>query len=173
MKFEWDIKNIFSKKALAFVPQPSPTILGNSVLWHNDNLETYTNAYLKNAGLYSIIKRISKTASISPFKVYRVKDEKKHLKYKMWTGENATQESIQRAMTIKDFVYEEDNGHKLNLLIDKPNSLQRGNEFVENSIGFKLLTGNRFIMLGLLEEGANEGKPFNLWNLPPELCRYR
>lgn len=170
MKLEWKLSNLFEKKALSLRPQQI-NLFGNSALWHNDNLETYTNAYLKNAGLYSIVKRISKTASIAPFKVYRIKDEKKHLKYKQYTGENATEESLQRAMLIKDFVYEEDNDHLLNVLIDKPNTLQRGNEFVENSIGFKILTGNRFIMLGLLEEGANEGKPFNLWNLPPQFMQ--
>lgn len=171
MKLEWSLKNIFSKKALAFRPAPAINLVGNSVLWHNDNLETYTDAYLKNAGLYSIIKRIGKTASIAPFKVFRVKDQKKFLKYKHWTGENATPESIMRAFTIKAQVFEEDNEHPLNKLIDRPNDLQRGNEFVENSIGFKLLTGNRFIMLGLLQEGANERKPFNLYNLPPQYMR--
>lgn len=127
-----------------------------------------TDGYNRNASLYSIVNRITRTASMCPFKVYRVKDRKKALKIKSWTGENATRESIQKALLLKEQVYEEDNNHPLQKLIDKPNPWQGGAEFVMNSIGFKLLTGNRFLFKNVLDAGANKGKPFSIFNLPPQ-----
>jgi HK97 family phage portal protein len=132
------------------------------------NLEEKVEAYTTNAALYSIVNRIARTAAIAPFKVYKVKDQKKHLKYKQWTGENATPASIQRAMLIKDLVYEEDDKHRLNLLLERPNKWCRGTEFTINAIGFKLLSGNRFIRLVTLDLGANKGQPGELQILPSQ-----
>lgn len=133
-----------------------------------DNEKFITEGYSGNADLYSIVNRIASTAAIAPFKVYRIKDEKKFLKYKHWTGERATQASIQKAMLIKNQVFEEDNSHPLNALIDRPNHWQRSSEFTQTSIGFKLLTGNRFWFVNTLDAGANAGKPHSIFNLPPQ-----
>lgn len=136
-----------------------------------NSLQERVEAYTVNAALYSIVNRIAKTAAIAPFKVYRVKDEKKHLKYKAWTGENATPESIQRAMMMKELVYEEDSKHQLNKLIDRPNKWCRGTEFTINAIGFKLLSGNRFIRSVTADMGADNGKPISVEILPSQYMR--
>lgn len=133
-----------------------------------DNNKFVTEGYLRNADLYSIVNRITSTAAIAPFKVYRIKDQKKFLKYKHWTGERSTRESIQKAMLLKNQVFEEDNTHPLNELIDRPNHWQGSNEFTQTSIGFKLLTGNRFWFVNTLDSGANAGKPHSIFNLPPQ-----
>lgn len=141
-----------------------------------DNEAYVQRGYMGNADLYSIVNRIARTAAISPFKVYRIKQDNSksgrikslHRKYLAWTGENATSESLSQAMRIKDLVYEEDMSHELNQLLDKPNQWQNGTDFTINSIGYKLITGNRFLMLSILDGGANAGKPFDIINLPPQ-----
>lgn len=143
---------------------------GVSALWHSDGYHDNVTAYTSNATLYSIVNRISKMAAIAPFKVYKVKPGKKslHIKYKAWTGENATWESISKAMRIKSLVYEEDNSHPLNERIENPSKDTNGVQFIINSIGFKLLTGNRFWFMAVLEAGADAGKPWEIINLPPQ-----
>lgn len=133
------------------------------------DLQKYVcEGYLKNAGLYSIISKITKSASVCPFKVYRIKDEKKHLRIKGWTGSNATGESIERALLLKELAYEEDTNHPLNALLEQPNPMQKQALFVQNSIGFRLLTGNKFWYKVVLDGGANAGKPVAVYNLPPQ-----
>lgn len=140
--------------------------------WGDWNSSKYiTEGYMANAGLYSIINRITKTAAIAPFKVYLIKDQKKHQLYKAWTGARATKESITRAMTIKNLAYEEDLTHPLNQLIEKPNSWNSASEFTQTAIGFILITGNRFLFVNRLEAGANKGKPVEVYNLPPQHMR--
>lgn len=124
--------------------------------------------YADNATLYSVVNRIMRTAAMAPFKVYRVKDQAKHLKYKAFTGSNATAESLQQAVRIKSLTYEEDTTHELNKLIEKPNKYMGGNEFTQLSIGYKLLTGNRIWFKNILDAGANAGKPIAIYNLPPQ-----
>jgi HK97 family phage portal protein len=161
------------KAALALAGQPvSYSVLqlfGMSLVWGRWNQKDYIkNGYMASAPLYSVINRITRTAASVPFKVYRVKDEKKFAKYKSWTGARATKESLERAMLIKALVYEEDTQHPLNDLIAKPNPWQGTSEFVQNCLGFKLLTGNRFLLLTKLDIGVNTGNPVQLLNLPPD-----
>jgi HK97 family phage portal protein len=158
----------FGQKALV----PGKTIMnlfGFSVAWLTESSLTYVrNGYVGNPDVYTAVNKVARTASYAPFKVYRIKDKKKHLKYKMWTGQNATAESIQKALQIKSLVYEEDNDHPLNKLIEKPNKWQNSREFTESCIGFKLVTGERMLRVSKLDMGANEGNPFEVYNLPPQ-----
>lgn len=159
----------FGKKALV----PGKTILnlfGFSFAWISDSSLTYVkDGYTGNPDVYTAVSKVARTASYAPFKVYRIKDKKKHQRYKAWTGPNATQESVQKAMQIKSLAYEEDNDHPLNKLIEKPNKWQNNREFTESSIGFKLITGERMLRVTVLEMGANEGKPYEIYNLPPQI----
>jgi HK97 family phage portal protein len=135
---------------------------------HQGGYSDGITAYSRSAVLYSVINRITKTAAIAPWKVYTIKDQKKHWKYKQWTGENATQESLQRAMQIKELVYEENSNHPMNALLERPNEWTKGNEFIINAIGFKLLKGNRYIRVLSLDMGKNQGLPYALELLPPQ-----
>lgn len=143
-------------------------LFGMSLVWGKWNGEDHIKAYEQNASLYSIVNRITRTASMAPFKVYKIKDQKKFQKYKNWTGSNATKASVMNAMRLKAQVYEEDNSHPLNYLLANPNPFQGGADFVANSIGYRLLTGNRFWLLTQLDIGANAGNVVNIVNLPPD-----
>lgn len=142
---------------------------GLSVVWGRwEETEYISKGYSQNAALYSVITRIARTAASCPFKVYKVVDKKKHLKIKAWSGPNATSASLLKAMLHKELAYEEDTTHPLNGLIDNPNPWQGGHEYVEASVSFKLLTGNRFLLLTVLDMGANMGNVASIFNLPPQ-----
>lgn len=144
-------------------------VLGFSVSWLTQSSLTYVrDGYVGNPDIYTAVNKVARTCAYAPFKVFRVKDKKKHQLYKSWTGANATAESILKAYTIKSLVYEEDNNHPLNSLIDQPNRHQKGREFSENSIGFKLITGERIWHVVKVPGGAREGQPFEIYNLPPQ-----
>lgn len=130
--------------------------------------EYITKGYMGNPMVYSVVDRITNTCAIPPFKVYKIKDKRKHARYAAYTSKNATPASLLKAMTMKQEVYEEVMGTELNDLIDKPNKLMSANEFTQASVGFKLLTGNRYWFVNKLEAGANAGKPYELYNLPPQ-----
>lgn len=142
--------------------------IGVTALWNDGTYSGNVQGYSTNGMLYSIVSRIAKTAAVVPFRVYRIKNNAKHLRYKQWTGENATAESLQRSMIIKNLTYEQDDTHPLNKLIERPNAWQNGSEYIINCIGFKLLTGNRFVYLNTLDSGADAGLPFEIYNLPPQ-----
>jgi len=164
LNIEWN------KKGQRITPgKPIFNLFGLSVLWNTTNSKSFIdNGYLANPDIFTVINRVTRTASLAQFRVYKIKNKAKHQKYKAWTGENATAASLQRAMSIKSETYEEVNDHPLNKLIEKPNPWQKAREFTENSIGFKLITGERFWHVVKLDAGANEGLPFGIYNLPPQ-----
>ena len=126
------------------------------------------DGYCGNSTVYSVVTSITKTCAVAPFRVYRVKNKQKALRYKHWTGANATDASRQKAMMIKEQAFEEDLEHPFNDIIKKPNRWQGWDEFVQTCIGFRLITGNRFLFELSLTEGANAGKLISLYNLPPQ-----
>lgn len=143
--------------------------LGMTPIYRNWDERNYVqDGFLRNPALYSIVNRITSTAAVAPFAVYNIKNEVKAKRYKAWTGKNATPASIQKAMEIKSEAYELNTAHPLNQILEVPNEWQRQSEFIQTSIGFKLLTGERFIYMTKLDMGANAGKPTGLTNLPPQ-----
>ena len=140
-------------------------LFGLQVLWNNaQTIEIVEQGYADNPDIYTVVNRVTRTSAFAPFKVYKIKNQAKHLKYKAWTGENATPESIAMAMRIKSETYEEANEHPMNALLEQPNPQQKCREFTENSVGFKVITGERFwhITTGAL------GQPIAIYNLPPQ-----
>lgn len=142
--------------------------LGANIVWSDGTRERFVNAYLTNSGVYSVVSYIADLAGSCPFQVYKVKDAKLLKRYKVWTGRNATSESLQKALLIKEKVFELDEVHPINKLIEKPNEWQNQSQFVANSVGIRLLTGERMVLPQKLNMGANEGKPYSLVNLPPQ-----
>lgn len=162
LKIEWGKKQLRPGRQLI-------NFFGLQVLWlTTETKDIIDSGYLSNPDIYTVVNKVARTASFAPFKVYKIKNQAKHKQYKSWTGENATVASLVRAMSIKNDTYEEMNDHPLNKLIEQPNPWQKGREFTENSVGFKVLTGERFWHIVKLDMGLNEGTPFAIYNLPPQ-----
>lgn len=151
--------------------EPYIKFFGNNVVFGKWDATDYVNKYyLHSSALYSIVNRITSVSAQASetFKVYKVKNQAKAARHKQWTGRNATKDSLFQALLTKDDAYEVDDSHPFNELLKKPNDWQGINEFVQTCIGFKLLTGNRYLFMTTLDLGANAGKPFALYNLPPQ-----
>lgn len=137
-------------------------------IWSDGSREAQVTSFIENSGVYSVVSYITDIASAAPFQVYRVKNKSALKRYKAWTGRNATKESIEKAMMLKEKIFELDENHPMNKLLDRPNEFQTQSSFNANSIGFRLITGERFWMINKLTMGANEGRPFGVYNLPPQ-----
>lgn len=162
------IKNWITGKAFKAASTALRWIGFRGAIWSDGTREAQVTSFIENSGVYSVVSYITDIASAAPFQVYRVKNKSQLKKYKAWTGKNATKESLEKAMILKDKVFELDENHDLNRILEKPNEFQSQSSFVANSVGFRLLTGERFLMINKLKMGANEGRPFAVYNLPPQ-----
>jgi HK97 family phage portal protein len=122
--------------------------------------------YAAAAGVYSAVSLITRVGGTVYYKTYKEKNQKLAKQYRAWTGDRSTPESLQRALLIKDLAYEEVETHPFQAVLDTPNEMQNQAEFIETSIGFKILTGNRLLYKKRLNAGANSGKTVGFYNLP-------
>ena len=128
-------------------------LIGNRTLYPNLDFKKYVNDYENNSEVYSIIKRISKTISTVPFYVYKIKSTKELKRYKAMMENANTTADIAKAELQRYKAVEEIADSPLNKLLEHPNEYQSWSEFVENVIGYKLITGNSYIWANRIEGG--------------------
>lgn len=129
--------------------------IGNST----DLEKIIEKAYLGNPDVYSIINFITNRSSQIEWCVYELKDRKKVKEYEAYLKAG----NVERAMMIKAKAWERSEHKQLNKLITNPNNLQTWNQFIQEAIGYMLLTGNRYIYK-LAPIGSQ--KPTQLFILP-------
>ena len=144
-------------------------IIGNGgVNWLNDNSQTYiTNGYGGNPVIYSIIKLITDKLSSVPFYLYEVKNGQKLKSYKS-LALNGNLIST-KALITKEQSLKEVESHPILNLLDQPNTEQSFSDFLQNAIGYKLITGNSYIFGSKPEFGSNKDKIVALSVLPSQL----
>lgn len=140
------------------------------VTWQGQNAQAYVqDGYQKNDIVYSIIKLITDKAKLAPFHVYKEVDTVAAKRYKTLI---AQPDKITNWKEVNDLhkkafeIYTGDS--RLNELIKYPNGEDTMADLIEQSCGFKLITGNSFIYAKMIEGGANGGKPFELYALPAQ-----
>lgn len=103
------------------------------------NSETFVNqGYAGNVNIYPIIRKI-------------------------------VQPAIGVKWKVKDYTTDEEvEDTDLNLLLKNPNPRQSFNEFIDELITWRLVTGNRYIYWIAPLNGPNRGKPAELWCLPAD-----
>jgi len=139
----------------------------------DDNLKEHVHkGYLFNPDLYSIVNLITNASKGIDWVLYEVKDQKKFRKYKSLPSE-AKEYQLDKVWRLKEQSMEEvhDPNNQLYRLMERPNPLQGWGEFIENALGFKLITGNSFIHGVLLENGANAGLVNEMWVMPSQYTR--
>lgn len=140
------------------------------VTWQGANSQSYVkDGYQSNDIVYSIIKLITDKAKLAPPHVYEVIDEMAHKRYSaiMKQPDKITNWEEVKSLHKKAYrIYDGDT--RLNQLLKYPNQEDTWSDFVEQWIGFKLITGNSFIYANLIEGGNNAGKPFELTVLPAQ-----
>lgn len=131
-----------------------------------DRIENYiSHGYLFNPVVYSIVSFIAGKASSIPWGAYEIKDDKALRSYKSANSYNINTKIIK----TKALVALPD--HDLNKVFIKPNSLQGWAEFVEQVVGFKLITGNSYIHVIGPTGGVNAGSIRELWPIPSQIIR--
>ena len=105
----------------------------------NDQKSYIKDGYKMNPNVYSVINWIIKKAALSHWQLFEVVNGEKVIVY----------------------------DHEILDLLNRPNPMQGKAEFIENMLGYKLLTGESFIYKLSPENGVNEGIPQELWTLPP------
>lgn len=109
--------------------------------------------YQNNSEVYAVIKRISKTISTVPFYVYKIKSKKDLNRYKSLLNNASSTVDIAKAELVRIKAVDEIADSPLNKLLEMPNPYQSFSEFIENVVGYKLITGNSYIWANRLESG--------------------
>lgn len=140
------------------------------VTWQGQSAQSFVNdGYVGNDIVYSIVKLITDKAKLAPFHVYKVKDERAAKQYKAMMAQPDKIESFRTLEQLHKKAFEIYTGDsRLNDLLTYPNGEDTFGDLVEQWCGFKLITGNSFIYGKLIEGGANNGKPFELYALPSQ-----
>lgn len=131
-----------------------------------DSVDTYIDkGYLFNPVVYSIVSFIAQKAGAIPWGVYEVKNDKALHSYKSANSYNLNTKIIK----TKALVALPD--HELNAIFMKPNILQGWAEFIEQVVGFKLVTGNSYIHMIGPTAGLNKGSIREMWNIPSQIIK--
>lgn len=140
------------------------------VTWQGGDAKSFVDdGYVGNDIVYSIVKLITDKAKLAPFHVYKIKDERAAKQYKAMMAQPDKIESFRRLEQLHKKAFELYTGDtRLNDLLTYPNGEDTFGDLVEQWCGFKLITGNSFIYGKLIEGGANNGKPFELYALPSQ-----
>mgnify|MGYP000518217506 CR=1 FL=1 len=179
MKLIESIKQSLAPTSKALQPQQTDSMMeqllsllrGRTPIMMSDRSEAYIqDGYTSNPDVYSVITGITSAASAVPPIVYEIKNSQKAREYnrlKSMQRAGAEFSVVRRAQKLKEEAFEEAPESDLAKLIDRPNPLQAWPEFLENILGFKLITGNTFIHGNLL----SDGRFAELWPMPPQLTR--
>jgi len=168
----WDF---FTKKKLNTLlpnyPLGSQVAIQNGIVtWQGQDAQAFVNdGYVKNDIVYSIVKLITDKAKLAPFHVYKVTDEVSAKRYKSLMKQPDKITNWQEVNELHKKAFEIYTGDsRLNELLKYPNGEDTWGDLVEQWCGFKLITGNSFIYAKLIEAGANQSKPFELYALPSQ-----
>ena len=140
------------------------------VTWQGQNAQAYVrDGYQSNDIVYSIVKLITDKAKLAPFHVYKIVDQTAAKRYKSLMKQPDKIENWNEVKQLHKKAFElYDGDARLNELLKYPNGEDTFADLVEQWCGFKLLTGNSFIYAKMIEGGANDGKPFELYALPAQ-----
>ena len=149
------------------------SLTGAAPIYFSDNAETYIrDGYEFNPDVYAVVNGITNAASAVPAVVYEVKNKDKARKYYRlkYSQRNGAEDGfLEKSKQLKEQAFEEAPDSDLADVIDRPNPLQAWPEFVENTIGFKLVTGNSFTHGVEL----SDGRFGELWPMPPQFTQIK
>lgn len=144
--------------------------LGFTIYGYSNQTEQI-NAYASIADLYAIVNKIMKTAALIPIYEYNVTNKKAYGKYRIELKKYIKNPSNSKLYQLKQLQDEglelAGEGSEMQSFLDSPNKFQSKNEFYQLTYLFKLLTGNYYLYKDVLNAGANEGKIYEMYNLPP------
>lgn len=133
--------------------------------WMKGGKDTMVNdGYSMNPLVHMIVSYITRLASQIPWVLYEVKDQKWLNRYKNLDPLNTIQSNIYERKALEHV-----SGHKILDVWQNPNELQGQSEFIEQLLGFKLITGDTYLHGLGPETGPNQGLYIMLDVLPAHL----
>lgn len=143
---------------------------GFPVYNNSDTINNVNEGYCGSASVYSIVRRIARTAAMIPFKVYKITDDAAMKKYEFASQQkNYNTQTLLRKQFLKTKALEEVKAdNDLQRLLDAPNPSYAKTEFFEGCYTMRLITGNTYLHTPLLEFGVNAGKPLEMWIMPSQ-----
>lgn len=146
-----------------------PYLAVSPVIAQNNQQALVEKAYALNSTVYSIVKMITRTAAVAPWGVYKIKSDDALKKYKSLCRKGINSKNINQIIIERSKALELVKGdNKLQQILDRPNPQQTWSDYIENRIGFRLITGNSYTYAPLLDMGANKGLPQWLFVLPSQ-----
>ena len=144
----------------------------------SDNKTTYIkDGYSVNDIVYSIINIILDKVRLPEWGLFKVVDEQKLRQYHTtFKNKDISPKQYKQALRLKEQSLEpitnlNFQAGKLAELFKYPNEAETINDYIANSCGFKLLTGDIYDWAESIPGGANEGVPNSLWQLPPQYIK--
>lgn len=144
--------------------------IGDQLTWIPDNLDSYVvNGYQANDIIYSIINMIMDKIKVAPWGLYKVVDEQALKQYNSFLEQKNWMEAARcRKKALEPLVKYDLKAGRLNELLKWPNERETWNDQVAANAGFVNIVGNNYTWGNLLETGANQGLPGELFNLPAQ-----
>lgn len=140
----------------------------------SDTIHNINYGYAGSEDVYSIVRRIARTAAMVPIKVYEVKDDTALKNYHFSKQNSYTAKSVLRSQFLKLKALEEvSEDNPLQQLLSNPNPVYTLTEFLEGAYTFRLITGNTYIHTPTLDFGVNAGKPLEMWLAPSQWMSVR
>jgi len=121
--------------------------------------------YATNVTVYAAINIISRVAAQAPWGIYRVKNSGAYQKLKALQSQPYSKEQQQAIYSIKEQALEAYDSHYLNDKFRNPNEQQSGAEYMEQLLGFKLLTGDSYEWGNMAETSKRIAE---FWILPSQ-----
>lgn len=119
----------------------------------------------QNVTVYAVISTISRVAAQAPWAVYKVKNVTAYNRLKAIQQQPYSAKQQMALKLTKEEALEPYQSHYLNAVFQHPNEQQSGAEYMENLLGFKLLTGDSYELANMSETGKKIGE---LWVLPSQ-----
>lgn len=172
------------KKAAPGFPGTASLYLGGQVMIYPDKKNEYVKkGYMYNDIVYSIIGLITNKVKVPQWGWYTVQDEKAYHSY-LALGKAMSTKNYQQfgedeaAETAKDYktlmglrskaLTPYTANARLNELLKYPNESQTWSDLMEETAGFKLITGDKYKLAELAEGGLNRGLPLSIDNMPSQ-----
>lgn len=128
-----------------------------SALYHYSKAtkaDLLNSGYAKNSTVYAVVNLIAKSAAQAPWAVYRVKSNRAFQRLKALQSQPYSAKRELDIAVAKDEALELYESHYLNNILLNPNPNQGMEEYMENLLGFKLVTGDSY-ELADITEGKN------------------
>jgi hypothetical protein len=148
--------------------------VGGQVSWISDKLAAYVkDGYQANDIVYAAVMLVMDKIRCAPWSLYKVVDESSLKRYQGIINSKFDAKDWVEALRLRKKALEPMTSYntrlgKLNDLLKWPNEDGTWNDLVADGAGYKMITGNEMLWANMLDMGANQGIPQELYNAPAQ-----